>query len=116
MYIGLGFSKQNPYCAFFILLEAQWSVHSKKNLPYFPSPKKTKGSMRLTRKKRYFHTNFVNFFESVNYHKKNEKTKQSAFHTDLVNMTSFFYYESYIGLFVKWKVHNGGLVLKNLFF
>jgi hypothetical protein len=42
--------------------------------------------MRLTHKKRYFHTNLVNFFEAVNYHtKKNNKTKQSAFHTDLVN-------------------------------
>jgi len=64
-------------------------------------------------KKRYFHTNFVHFFEAVNYHKKKtKKIEHSAFHTDLVNMASFFYYESYIGLVVKWKVHNGGLVLK----
>jgi len=28
-------------------------------------------------------------------------------------MARFFYYESYIGLVVKWKVHNGELVLKN---
>jgi phosphate starvation-inducible membrane PsiE len=26
----------------------------------------------------------------------------------------FFYYESYIGLLVKWKRHNGGLTLKYL--
>ena len=37
-------------------------------------------------KKRYFHTNLVHFFEAVNYHTKiTKKTKQSAFHTDLVN-------------------------------
>ncbi len=29
-------------------------------------------------------------------------------------MAAFFYYESYIGFVVKWKRHNGGLVLKNL--
>ncbi len=29
-------------------------------------------------------------------------------------MASFFRYESYIGLVVKWKVHNGGFILKNL--
>jgi len=28
------------------------------------------GSMRLTHKKRYFHTNFVHFFEAVNFHTK----------------------------------------------
>jgi hypothetical protein len=40
--------------------------------------------------------------EAVNYHtKKTKKTKQGAFHTDIVNMASFFYYESYIGLVVK---------------
>ena len=45
------------------------------------------GSMRLTHKKTVFiHTNFVYFFEAVNYHTKTtKKTKQSAFHTDLVN-------------------------------
>ena len=44
------------------------------------------GSMRLTYKKRYFHTNFVHYFGAVNYRtKKTKKTKQSAFHTDLVN-------------------------------
>jgi len=68
-------------------------------------------------KKRFFHGNFLRFFGAVNYHtKKIKTTKQSAFHTDLVNMASFFYYESYIGLVVKWKVHNGGLVSKNLSF
>ncbi len=37
-------------------------------------------------KQRYFHTNLVHSFEAVNYHtKKSKKTKQSAFHTDLVN-------------------------------
>jgi len=37
-------------------------------------------------KKRYFHTNFVHFFEAVNYHTKTtKKTKQNAFHTDLIN-------------------------------
>ncbi len=30
------------------------------------------------------------------------------------HMAAFFYYESSIGLVVKWKVHNGGLDLKNL--
>ena len=51
------------------------------------------------------------FFEAVNYHtQKTKKAKQSAFHTDLVNMASFFYYESYIGLVVKWKVLSGCLV------
>ena len=64
-------------------------------------------------KKQYFHTNFVHFFEAVNCHtKKTKKTKQGALHTNSVNMASFFYYESYIGVVVKWKVHNGGLVLK----
>ncbi len=47
--------------------------------------------MRLTYKKRVFNTNFVHFFEAVNYHtKKTKKTKQSALHTNLVNMVSFF--------------------------
>ena len=32
----------------------------------------------------------------------------------IINLASFFYYESYIGLDVKWKVHNGSLVLQNL--
>jgi len=48
--------------------------------------KSIKWSMRLTQKKRYFHTSFVQYFEAVNYHtKKTKKTKQSVFHTDLVN-------------------------------
>jgi hypothetical protein len=29
-------------------------------------------------------------------------------------LASFFCYESYIGLLVKWKVHDGGFILKNL--
>jgi len=29
-------------------------------------------------------------------------------------MARFFNYQSYIGLIIKWKRHNGGLVLKNL--
>ncbi len=91
--------------------------------------------MRLTHKKTVFSHKLSTFFWSSKLsHKKTKKTKQSAFHTDLVNwhtkkwkktkqsdlhtnlvyMASFFYYESYIGLVVKWKVHNGGLVLKNL--
>ncbi len=73
--------------------------------------------MRLTHKKTVFshkNTKFAHFFEAVNYHTK--KTKQSAFCTDLVNMASFFYYQSFIGLVVKWKVHDGGLVLKNLIY
>jgi hypothetical protein len=42
--------------------------------------------MRLTHTKTVFPQNFVHFFEAVNYHtKKTKKTKQSAFHTDLVN-------------------------------
>jgi len=33
----------------------------------------------------------VHFFEAENYHtKKTKKTKQSALHTNLVNMVSFF--------------------------
>jgi len=71
--------------------------------------------MRLTHKKTVFSHNLVHFFEEVNYHtKKTKKTKQSALHTNLVNMARFFYYKSYIGLVVKWKVLSGGLVLKNL--
>ena len=31
-------------------------------------------------------------------------------------VAAFFYYESSIGLVVKWKVHNGGLDLKNLIY
>ena len=31
-------------------------------------------------------------------------------------LACFFYYESYIGLVVKWKVYNGGLVLKNIIY
>ena len=75
--------------------------------------------MRLTHKKQYFHTNFVHFFEAVNYRTKKlkrlnrvlftqiqfigtqKKTKQSALHTNLINMASFFYYESYIELVLK---------------
>ena len=29
-------------------------------------------------------------------------------------MAIFFYYQSFLGLVVKWKVQNGGLVFKNL--
>jgi len=45
------------------------------------------GSMRLTHKKTVFsHKLSIHFFEAVNYHTKiTKKTKQSAFHTDLVN-------------------------------
>jgi len=76
------------------------------------------GSMRLTHKKTVFSHKLSTFFWSSKLsHKKTKKTKQSAFHTDLVYvLASFFYYESYIGLVEKWKVHNGGLVLKNLIY
>ena len=42
--------------------------------------------MRLTQKKRYFHTNFVYIFEAVNYHTQKKKDKHSALHTN------FFYF------------------------
>jgi len=32
----------------------------------------------------------------------------------VVYMASFFYYESFLGLLVKWELQHGGLILKNL--
>jgi len=29
-------------------------------------------------------------------------------------LVNFFYYESFLGLLVKWKVQQGGVILKNL--
>ena len=45
--------------------------------------------------------------------RENERIKQLVdVHRTVIKV--FFYYKSYIGLTVKWKVHNGGFIL-NIF-
>ena len=42
------------------------------------------------------------------------KWSESSLFFRLLEVACFFYYQSYIGLLIKWKRHNGGLVLENL--
>ncbi len=46
----------------------------------------------------------------------NWEQESGQWRADAEYMARFFYYESYKGLVVKWKRHNGGLVLKNLIY
>ncbi len=58
------------------------------------------------------------FFKKAHLKKRSFSTlKMTRYEIELEfkrKMASFFYYESYIGLLVKWKRHNEGLILKSL--